>query len=554
MSIRGVLFDFDGTLTEPGSLDFASVRKALRCPDGQPVLEFINSLPSQGARIEAHSVLERFELAAAGSSLPNSGAEGLVLLLRSRAVKLGIISRNSRRSILRALDNFRRIGASDFDVLLTRDDWPAPKPSPESVLAAAELMDVPVDQILVVGDFVFDVASGRDAGAHTVFLTNRSPLASCPVEPEFTIGRLEELAEILDLFDPLPTGKLPNVYLRRFLDELGIQDASLVVAPGVGEDIAAVSLKGEEVLVLKSDPITFATDAIASYAVVINVNDIATGGAVPRWLTTSLLFPPGTSAARIRKVMVELRRVSGENGLILAGGHTEITDAVNRPVVAGQVVGTATRDGLIDKRRIGPGNRIILSKAIALEGTCILAREIPDRLRSLGISDPVIERCRGFLHKPGLSVVPEARIAAASRKVTGMHDVTEGGLATALEELSAAGQHRLRVFRDRIPVLEETQQICSVLGMDPLGLIASGSLLIVAEGAAGDELSKAIRETGVEATVIGEVVEPGIGVRAVDRHGEECPWPRFAVDEIARIFQDPGLTRSRCHETGNKGP
>jgi len=542
MSIRGVLFDFDGTLTEPGSLDFAMVRETLRCPSGQPVLEFIESLPSQEAKVEAHKILDRFELEAARSSLPNHGAESMVLLLRLRAIKLGIISRNSRRSILRALENFTRIGASDFDVLLSRDDLPAPKPSPESVLAAAELMGIPVDQILVVGDFVFDVAAGRNAGAHTVFLTNRKPLAACPVDPDYTIERLEELAGILELFAPLPMGKLPNALLGKFLDELGISDPSLVIAPGVGEDVAAIGLKGEEVLVLKSDPITFATDAIASYAVLINVNDIATCGAVPRWLTTSLLFPPGTKAAQIRQVMIELRRVSQEHGLILTGGHTEITDAVNRPVVAAQVVGTATRDGLIDKRRMRPGNRIILSKAIALEGTCILAREMPDRLRGLGISDAIIKKCRSFLHDPGLSIVREARIAAAGRRVTAMHDVTEGGLATALEELSAAGQHRLRIFRDRIPVREETQRICSVLGIDPLGLIASGSLLIASEAAAVDAVSEAIREAGIEATVIGEVVEPGTGVEAVGSQGDSCPWPHFAVDEIARVFEDAATT------------
>ena len=542
MSIRGVLFDFDGTLTEPGSLDFALVRDALRCPDGKPVLEFIESLPSKEAKAQAHEVLDRFELEAAQGSFPNHGAESLVILLRSRGIKLGIITRNSRRSILRALENFTRIGASDFDILLSRDDLPAPKPSPESVLAAADHMGLRADQILVVGDFVFDVAAGRDAGAHTVFLTNRKPLAACPVEPEYTIERLGELVGILELFAPLPTGKLPNALLGRFLDELGIQDSSLVIAPGVGEDVAAIGLEGEEVLVLKSDPITFATDAIASYAVLINVNDIATCGAVPRWLTTSLLFPPGTNAALIRQVMMELRRVSQDNGLILTGGHTEITDAVNRPVVAGQVVGTATRDGLIDKRHMRPGNRIILSKAIALEGTCILAREMPDRLRRLGISDAIIEKCRRFLHDPGLSIVREARIAAAGRRVTAMHDVTEGGLATALDELSVAGQHRLRIFRDQIPVRVETHRICSVLGIDPLGLIASGSLLIISEATAADAISRAIREAGIEATVIGEVVEPGLGVEAIDSQGDSCFWPHFAVDEIARILEGAALT------------
>ena len=129
-----------------------------------------------------------------------------------------------------------------------------------------------------------------------------------------------------------------------FWQDLDLRHSSSLVAPGVGEDVACVRLDGEEALVLKSDPVTFATDSIGQYAVIVNVNDVATSGATPRWLLSTLLFPPGTTAGQVRQTMIELRETALRQGLLLCGGHTEISDAVNRPVVVAQVAGTVASE------------------------------------------------------------------------------------------------------------------------------------------------------------------------------------------------------------------
>jgi hydrogenase expression/formation protein HypE len=195
--IRAVLFDFDGTLTEPGSLDFGVVRNAVGCPRERPVLEFINSIASQAERDEAHKILDAFEAEAARQSRPNCGAEDALEFLRARCMKVGIISRNSMASIRTALANFARIQSADFAVILSRDDPYNPKPSPEGILAAAGILGVPVAQILVVGDFVFDVEAGRNAGALTAFLTNRGFSHPCTCPADFTLEHLGELKEIV---------------------------------------------------------------------------------------------------------------------------------------------------------------------------------------------------------------------------------------------------------------------------------------------------------------------------------------------------------------------
>ncbi len=534
---KAVLFDFDGTLTEPGTLDFSAVRAAIGCRPDQAVLEFIAGLQDESACRNAMDILDRFEIEAAARSRPNAGAEDLVRFLKDRGLRIGIISRNSLQSIEIALGNFANLRPGHFDVILTRDDPYPPKPSPDGIRAAALRMGVPVQQVLVIGDYLFDIEAGYQAGAHTVFLTNRGTLVCRDPRPDFTIDRLEEVNGIVALHSPLHPGKLPNQLLREFLQELPPPDPPFLVGPGVGEDVAAIGLAGEEVLVLKSDPVTFVADSIGHYAVAVNANDIATCGAKPRWLLSTLLFPPGSTAFQIQRVMRDLSQVASRHGMVVCGGHTEITDAVSRPVVICQVAGTVARHRLIDKRRMAAGDHILMTKAVALEGSAIIAREFAPELDRLGVPSEVTQRCRDFLMNPGISVVEEAGIAAEFEGVTGMHDVTEGGVATALDEISAAGGHRISVDLSEIRILEETQVICRALGLDPLGLIASGSLLITCRPETSDSLSSRLRQAGIDVTKIGEVLGPGEGI---DTKGEGRPWRSFAADELTRLFTGSG--------------
>jgi len=403
-------------------------------------------------------------------------------------------------------------------------------------------MGVHAAEVLVVGDYIYDVEAGRRAGARTVLLTNRGPGYALDQPPDFTIEELEELASLLRRLAPLEAGKLPNELLAPLLDELGATDPALLIAPGVGQDVAAARLAGEEVLVLKADPITFATDAVGRYAVIVNCNDIATAGADPRWLLTTLLFPVGACLDDVARLVRELAEAAREQGLILCGGHTEVTDAVTRPIVAAQVAGTVTAARLIDKRRVARGDRIYLTKRIAVEGTSLIARELGGELARIGLPAGEIARCRDFLVAPGISVVREARIAADCG-ASALHDVTEGGVATALEELSAACGRRLRIELGRIPIYDETERLCRLLEVDPLGLIASGSLIVVAPPAACEALEVAIAAAGIELHRIGEALDGGVGIEA-RAEGEASVWPRFEVDELARVLARVGRQRT----------
>jgi hydrogenase maturation factor len=321
------------------------------------------------------------------------------------------------------------------------------------------------------------------------------------------------------------------------LKDFSFEDPALLIHPGIGEDTAALDVSSEEVLILKSDPITFATDAIGQYAVLVNANDIATAGADPRWLLTTLLFPIGVTPSFIWNIVWELIKFCRQWGITLCGGHTEITDAVTRPVISGMMAGTVRKRDLIDKKRMQPGDRLLLTKGAAVEGTAIIARELRSRLRKCGMSAEQIASCQAFLER--ISIIPEARLAAQCPGTSAMHDVTEGGIATAIEELSAAGGCRLRVDLDRIPVFPETRRLCRILGLHPLGLIGSGSLLICCRPTQSERLEKQLRSSGIQVACIGDVTEEGFGVRGFKK-GRPVSWPRFEVDEIARLFQTRG--------------
>ena len=462
-----------------------------------------------------------------------SDAEAVLKYLRSRDLRLAIISRGSLADVQKILSQVPDISISDFDTVIRHEQRKSGRRAPNAVAMAVKKMKLPKHHVMVVAVDSAILQEACNAGTLTVHLVPSAHSEKTRAGIDFHISQLIELKSIVRQSMPLPPGKLPNDLLREYLNQFIFDDPSILINPGVGEDTAAVNIAPEEVLVLKSDPITFATDSIGQYAVLINANDIATSGAKPRWLLTTLLFPCGVTPYEIRNVINELKFFCRQWDITLCGGHTEITDAVTRPVVTGMMAGTVARHDLIDKRNMAPGDRVLLTKGVAVEGTAIITREFGDRLKNLGMADSEIDSGREFL--ASISIITEARIAAESRSVSAMHDVTEGGLANAAEELSIAGGYGIKINMDTIPVFKATRKVCRLLGIDPLGLIGSGSLLICCRPIGLDALISSIRKAGIDVTCIGEVLEEGPGITAFDG-SQPAPWPQFEVDEITRLF------------------
>lgn len=336
---------------------------------------------------------------------------------------------------------------------------------------------------------------------------------------------------------PFPAGKLPWKDLSRLLGRYTGKDPTVVIRPGIGIDAAVISFPGKH-LVAKTDPITFATDRIGWYAVHVNANDIASMGGTPRWFLAAVLLPEGkTGPAEVEEIFAQISEACGELGVTLCGGHTEITRGLDRPIVVGQMLGEADESKLVSPDKIRAGDEVLLTKGIAIEGTALIAREKPELATVLGKDE--VERCRALLTDPGISVVREARTAGQVARVHAMHDPTEGGLASGLRELAEAAGMGMRVEMDRIAVFPETAILCRKLKLDPLGLLASGALLIVTAGGDSGKVIGALRREGIPAAVIGRVWEREKGIKLVKR-GRAVEMPVFQRDEVARLFGGEG--------------
>lgn len=333
----------------------------------------------------------------------------------------------------------------------------------------------------------------------------------------------------------LPLGKLPSNLLASLLAQAPVTDPRVLVKPGIGLDCAVVDV-GDRYLVLKSDPITFATDDIGWYLVQVNSNDIATTGGAPHWLMVTALLPEGqTTEVSLSKMTDQLYTACREKGISVIGGHTEITYGIDRPILIGTLIGEVEKGKLVTPKGAREGDRILLTKGVPIEATAILSKEFPERLAGV-LSAAELEAAQDYLFNPGISVLQDAQIATAAGQVTAMHDPTEGGLAGALWELAEACGHVLYIDRQAIPISELSQHICRAFDLEPLATIASGALLLTAVSQDTPTIIQALADANIVCVEIGEVGERDGGKTAVYQATDSL-LPRPTRDEIARVYE-----------------
>jgi hydrogenase maturation factor len=336
----------------------------------------------------------------------------------------------------------------------------------------------------------------------------------------------------------LLTGKLPAELLERLLAKVVRRDPRVLLGPTLGEDAALIDL-GDRILVAKADPVTFAADRIGWYAVHVNANDVACMGARPAWFLATILLPQGAPESLAEAVFAQVEAACEALGVTLVGGHTEVTYGLERPIVAGAMLAEAAAGGIVRNANARLGDHLILTKGIAIEGTSLLARDAADELRRRGVAEAVVERARALLDRPGISVVREALLACDTASVHAMHDPTEGGLATGLHELAAASGLSAEVQAEAVTVLPETAEVCRALALDPLGLLASGALLIAVAEEDCERVRGALSKAEISAACLGRLAGGRKGV-IIDGRGQRRSIPHFQRDELARFLESLG--------------
>lgn len=340
----------------------------------------------------------------------------------------------------------------------------------------------------------------------------------------------------------LPTGKLPPELLDELLRRYATPDPRLHVGPRSGEDAAVIDFcpgagPDGRLLVAKTDPITFATDEIGWYVVNVNANDVATMGAQPRWFMATVLLPAGrTTPALVEQIFAQMHAACTQLGISMAGGHTEVTYGLERPMVCGTLLGEVAPADLVTTAGAQIGDRVYFLRTAPIEGIALIAREKEADLVQRGVDAAVIRRAQGFLHTPGISIVATARVVCAALHPHCMHDPTEGGVVTGLWEIARAAGVGMRVDLRQVPIPEEGRLLCDLYGLDPLGAIASGGLLLTVAAADEAQLITACQREDIPATCLGHTVAAADGIMETGEGGIWRPLRTFATDEITRLF------------------
>jgi HAD superfamily hydrolase (TIGR01509 family) len=305
----------------------------------------------------------------------------------------------------------------------------------------------------------------------------------------------------------------------------------VVLGPALGEDAALVEMGGE-VWAVASDPITFTSKEAGKLSVVVNANDIAVRGAVPLYYTAVVLISPEDATEEyVGSILDDIRAACNALGIALIGGHTEVSPGLTQTIISGTMLGKVT-DRPITTGGLREGDLVGMTKWTGLEGTSILLGEFGDRLNTVHGSSS-FGKLDGILKEDWLSIMPEATIAAACPHVTSLHDVTEGGVGEALHEMATASGLHISVEPECIPLLPETELLCADFGINPLGLIGSGSMLIGCASKAKKELEDSLASEGIPFAWIGKA--------EASKGKPSSSLPRFERDEILKAWLIEGM-------------
>jgi len=332
-------------------------------------------------------------------------------------------------------------------------------------------------------------------------------------------------------------GKLKHEYLAKLLSNIEIQDSRVIMGSKIGEDAAIIDIPGKNYLVAKTDPITFATEEIGYYAVIVNVNDLVCTGAKPKWFQSTILLPENLTTSKIiEKIFNSIQNTCKSMGITVVGGHIEITPRLDRPIVVGSLIGEVEKNKLVLTSGAEPGDALILTKGIFIEGTSIIGREKANELKNKQVTNDFIKKCKDYLYTPGISVFKEALLANKHFKIKSCHDPTEGGLACGIAEMAIASNTGVIIERERINILPEPAELSKIFNLNPMGTISSGSLLIAVHNDYSSKLVNLLNKNKINADKIGEFVSRKEGLMIKEKDGKIKPLEYSETDEITKIF------------------
>jgi hydrogenase maturation factor len=332
----------------------------------------------------------------------------------------------------------------------------------------------------------------------------------------------------------LPLGKIPKDVLEEVVfKNLGIKRKEVVLGPSAGIDGTVIDL-GSKSLIASMDPITGAVERVGWLAVNINANDVATFGVEPMFFLSCILLPEKADRRIVETICTQMDKAAKELGIAIVGGHCEVTPELANPIVVGCTMSVTKKGNYVTAGGAKPGNKLILTKNVAIEGTAILAADREEHLKK-ALSPTLLRNAKDFYNH--ISVVKDATTAFNTGGVTAMHDPTEGGVLGGIHEMADASKTGVKISEERIPIAKETVEICKLFHIDPLQLISSGALLIAAEHNSVEKILRSLSKEKIKASVIGEFLDQPNRRILMRKEGKETKLIRPEYDHLWQALQ-----------------
>ncbi len=538
--IKGIIFDLDGTIIS-SFIDFSAMKKRIeklaekynmKVPSIKlPALEMIEIIYKKNKenknkekfKEEAEKII--IEEETIGMKKAFSYPDMIVLLkkLKKNGIKIGIITRNCRKVSETVIKKF----SIPYDVVLTRDDVKKVKPHTYHLKEVLKKMGVKKENAVIVGDHYFDILCGKKAGILTCGIVRDGKFENLGnLPPDFVFESGKEI-EYLTGLKKFKSGKLPAPFLEYLLKKYTSVDKNVIKGAGIGIDCAVFKVKSD-ILHSKSDPIILVREDIGFYLININANDICVSGAKPEYFLPTLIFPENVSFKEVEEVFSQISYECKKSGIKWIGGHTEIASSVKSVICSGFMLGVPVKKTKSEK--IKKGDKVFIVKEAGIEGASIIVREKYEYLKRF-FSEKYLKKVKNSIRKPGIGISDEGIFLWRNFKIKLMHDPTEGGISTALYELSKISGRKIYISPEKIPFYPPAVKLCKIFNLDVRGLISSGCIIGITSEKEIVKMEKIYRKRKIKFSVLGEIKEKGYGV--FTENG--TPFVKFEKDELVRL-------------------
>jgi hydrogenase expression/formation protein HypE len=322
-------------------------------------------------------------------------------------------------------------------------------------------------------------------------------------------------------------GKFPREFFEKVIyPSLGAKRNEILVGPAPGVDNCVINVGGGQVLVATTDPLSYISELGAEDSAWLSVHsiasDISTSGFHPQYALLDFNLPAGFGSQEFERYWNALSRESVKLGIALVGGHTARFEGIDSTIIgAGTMFSLGSSRAYLTSASATLGHAVIITKGAAIETTGVLSRVFPNEIK-IKIGENRLKIAQSYFKK--ISVVEDALTAVkAGLKaggVSAMHDATEGGVLSGLYELAKASSLGMRVEMAKIPVSSETKEICELFEIDPYTSLSGGTLVFSCNVSTADEAVAMLEGKGIEAAIVGQLVNPEEGINLIDEKGK----------------------------------